>query len=166
MNRRDALRTVAALPLALGGCLYGFAGGGLPRHVRTVAIIPFDNETASVDLQRELSEALREGLEERLGLRPASQERADAILRGKINRFEIDIPVAVSADRQQATSARRRLAISVDVELIDQRSGSTLWSKNGIVAEGEYAERSEADGRKQAVNRIVADVIEGALSQW
>ena len=167
MNRRAVLRSlVVASPLLLGGCLYGFSGGGLPRHVRTVAIIPFDNETASVDLPRELGEALRDAMERRLGLRPATEEKADAVVRGKIQRFEIDIPVAVSADRQGSTSARRRLAIAVDVELVDQRDGTVLWSKTGIVAEGEYAERAEAAGRKQAIDRIVSDVIEGALSQW
>ena len=74
--------------------------------------------------------------------------------------------MAVSADRQGSTSARRRLAIAVDVELVDQKDGTVLWSKTGIVAEGEYAERAEAAGRKQAIDRIVSDVIEGALSQW
>jgi len=165
VSRRTALAVMLA-PLAMGGCLYGFAGGGLPRHIRTVAIMPFDNATPSVDLPRELAEALREGMEKRLGLRPAPEARAHAIVRGKITQFEIDIPVAVSADRQQATSARRRLAISVDVELIDQSSGATLWAKRGIMAEGEYAERAEAAGRKQAIERIVSDVIEGAQSQW
>ncbi len=165
LSRRQAL-VLALAPLAMSGCLYGFAGGGLPRHIRTVAIMPFDNETPSVDLPRELAEALREGMEKRLGLRPAPEARAHAIVRGKITQFEIDIPVAVSADRQQATSARRRLAVSVDVELIDQSTGSTLWAKRGIVAEGEYAERAEAAGRKQAIERIVSDVIEGAQSQW
>jgi len=150
----------------LAGCNYGFAGGGLPPHVRTVAVIPFDNETSSSELPRELAEALREGLEQRLGLRAAAEERADAILRGKIVRFDIDVPVAVSADRQQATSARRRLVISVNIELVDQASGKVLWGRNGLLAEGEYAERAEAAGRRQAIDRIVADVVEGAQSQW
>jgi hypothetical protein len=166
MIRRAVLALVLVLPLGLSACLYGFAGGGLPRHIRTVAIIPFENETPSTDLPRELGEALRDGMERRLGLRPAPEERAHAILRGRITRFDIDIPVAVSADRQQATTARRRLAVSVDVELVDQTTGATLWERKGIVAEGEYAERAEEAGRKQAIDRIVADVIEGALSQW
>lgn len=166
MRRRGLLVGLALWPLSLSGCLYGFAGGGLPRHIRTVAIMPFENTTPSTDLPRELGEALREGMEKRLGLRPASEARAHALVRGKITQYEIDIPVAVSADRQQATSARRRLAVSVDVELIDQSSGATLWAKRGIIAEGEYAERAEAAGRKQAIDRIVADVIEGAQSQW
>jgi hypothetical protein len=34
------------------------------------------------------------------------------------------------------------------------------------MGEGEYSERFEAEGRKQAINRIVNEVIEGAQSQW
>jgi hypothetical protein len=49
---------------------------------------------------------------------------------------------------------------------MDQVTGKVLWSKTGISAEGEYAERNEAAGRRQAIDRIVNDVIEGAQSQW
>jgi hypothetical protein len=147
------------------GC-YGFSTGGFPPDVKTVAIIPFENETTSPDLPRELTEALREGLEKRLGLRSAAEGKADAIVRGKIVRYELDVPVAISADRTQTSSARRRLAISLDIEFVRQSDGKVLWQKTGVLAEGEYAERGEATGRKQAIDRIVADVIEGAQSQW
>jgi hypothetical protein len=50
--------------------------------------------------------------------------------------------------------------------LVRQSDGKVLWQKTGLLAEGEYAERAEATGRKQAIDRIVADVIEGAQSQW
>lgn len=167
MSGRRALRLIAALSLAacLPGC-YTFAGGGLPPHVRTAAVMPFDNETAQPDLPRELQEALREGLQSRLGLRDATEDRANAVVRGKVTRYEVDIPVAFSANPAQATSARRRLRVQVDVEIVDQVTGKILWSRNGIQAEGEYAERGEAQGRKQAIDRIVNDVIEGAQSQW
>ena len=42
----------------------------------------------------------------------------------------------------------------------------TLFERAGLKAEGEYAERSEPAGRKQALERIVNDIIEGAQSQW
>lgn len=152
--------------LLLGVGCYGFAGGGLPPHVRTLAVLPFDNETASPELPRELQDALREGLQARLGLRDAPEDRANALVRGKITRYEPDIPVAFSADPARATSARRRLRVHVDIEIVDQVTGEVLWSKNGIQAEGEYAENAEAQGRRQAIERIVNDVIEGAQSQW
>lgn len=164
------MRPVRALALgvllAVGGCAYGFSGGGLPTHIRTVAVLPFSNETASPEITKEMTDALREGLSRRLGLRDASEEKASAIARGTIIRYEIDVPVAYSANPQQATATRRKLQIVVDVELYDQVQGKTIWTKKGIIGEGEYAERAEAEGRKLAINRIVNEVIEGAQSQW
>jgi hypothetical protein len=159
-------RLTVALAAAASACAYGLSGGGLPSHVRTVAVIPFSNETASPEITREVTDALREGLSKRLGLRDASEEKASAIARGAIVRYEIDVPVAYSADRQQASATRRKLQIVVDVELFDQVTGRTIWQKKGIIGEGEYSERFEAEGRKQAINRIVNEVIEGAQSQW
>jgi hypothetical protein len=152
--------------LLLAGCLYKFSGGGLPSHIRTVAVLPFENQTATAELTRELSDALRKAMQSRLGLRDASESRANAVVRGTITKYEPDVPVAFSADPNQATSARRRLQISIDVEIIDQSSGKTLWERKGLSAEGEYAERAETDGRRQALERIVNDVIDGAQSQW
>lgn len=164
--RRLALLTAVAAPLAIAAGCYTFAGGGLPADIRTAAVLPFDNETAQPDLPRELQEALRNGLQSRLGLRDAPEDRANALVRGKVTRYEVDIPVAFSANPAQATSARRRLRVQVDIEIVNQVTGRVLWSRTGMQAEGEYAERQEAEGRKQAIDRIVNDVIDGAQSQW
>lgn len=161
------IRRLAITLLALtSGCFYGLSGGGLPSHVRTVAVLPFSNETASPELTRELTEAVREGLSKRLGLRDASEEKATAIARGTIVRYETDVPVAYSANPQQASATRRKLQIVVDIEIYDQVAGKTLWQKKAIMGEGEYSERFEAEGRKQAISRIVNEMIEGAQSQW
>lgn len=152
--------------LLLAGCIYKFSGGGFPSHIRTVAVLPFENQTAAAELTRELSDQLRRAMQSRLGLRDASEARASAVVRGTITKYEPDVPVAFSADPNQATTARRRVQISVDVEIVDQTSGKTLWERKGLAAEGEYAERAEAEGRRQALERIVNDVIEGAQSQW
>lgn len=165
-RRRLGVLLAGALLVALGGCWYGFAGGGLPPHVRTVAVMPFENESSSPELPLELQAALREAMRSRLGLRDAPEVRAHAVVRGKVLRIDLDAPIAFSADPNQATSARRRLRVLVDVEIVDQVTGKTLWSRSGMSADGEYSEGGEAGGRKQAVERIVNDVIEGAQSQW
>jgi hypothetical protein len=131
-----------------------------------VAIIPFENLTANPEIQRELVESLRGQLRDRLGLRDAAEARANAIVRGTIRRYETDIPVGYSATNKQTTTARRQLQISVDIEMVDQVSGKTLWERKGLSADGQYEERGEAVGRKQAIDRIVADIIQGAQSQW
>lgn len=164
MRRSGAYSLVLLL---LTACIpYGFTGGGLPSHIRTVAIVPFDNQTATPELPRELTDALRTKLHDRLGLRDASEAKANAIVRGTIQRYETDIPVGYSASNKQTTTASRMLQLVVDIEMIDQVTGKTLWQRKGLLAEGQYEERGEPTGRKQAIERIVNDVIEGAQSQW
>jgi hypothetical protein len=160
------LSGLVSIALALSGCFYGFTGGGLPSHIRTVAVIPFENRTATPELQREIAEGLRDRLRERLGLRDATEARANAIIRGTIQRYDTDIPVGVSATNKQATSSKRQLQIIIDIEMVDQVSGKTLYQRKGLQADGQYEERGEAEGRKQAIDRIVNDIVQGAQSQW
>jgi hypothetical protein len=166
MRPTHLLRFTALAAILVSASCYTFAGGGLPPDIRTAAVLPFDNETAQPDLPRELQESLRAGLQSRLGLRDAPEDRANALVRGKVTRYEVDIPVAFSANPSQATSARRRLRVQVDIEIVNQVTGRVLWSRTGMQAEGEYSERQEARGRQQAIDRIVNDVIDGAQSQW
>ncbi len=157
---------VVSVALALTGCVYGFTGGGLPSHIRTVAVVPFDNRTASTELQRELAETLRDKLRDRLGLRDATEARANAILRGTIQSYETDIPVGFSAGNNQTTTARRQLRITVDIEMIDQVNGKTLFQRKGMRGEGQYEERGEPAGRRQAIEQIINDIVQGSQSQW
>ena len=153
--------------LVLTGCLYSLSGGGgLQRHIRTVAVLPFENETANPEVAGELHLVLRKTLGDRLGLREAPEGRASALVTGTIKKYEPDVPVGFSADPALATTARRRVQVIIDVKIVDQTTGKILFERSGLSAEGEYAERAEPAGRKQALERIVNDIIEGAQSQW
>lgn len=165
MIRRFGSISLTLLFLATG-CLYTFAGGGFPRHVKSAAVLPFDNETPAAELSREINDALRKAFESRLGLRSAPENRAHAIVRGTIVKYETDIPVGFSADPARASSARRSLSIVIDVTIVDQTSGKTLYERKGLSANGEYPERNEEEGRRQAIQRLVNDIVEGAQSQW
>ena len=167
--RRSGVRSLLAVALAaLCSCFYGFAGGGLPSNVRTVAILPFANETPSPNLTREVVDVLRREMRSRLGVRDASEARADAVVRGTVVRYDVDIPISYTAERNRntPTTARRKLQIVVDVEIVEQSTGKTLFQRKGLTGEAEYAERAEQGGRRQAIDKIVSDVIEGAQSQW
>ena len=161
-----SLLLVLVLALSACGIRYGFSEGAFPAHVKTMAVLPFENETSATELQAELFESMRRKLQQRLGVRDAPQQTADAIVRGAIRAYDADVPVGFSADPRQAVSARRRLQITVDVEILDQTTGKTLWSRKGLQGQGEYAERAELEGRRQAIDKIVNDIIEGAQSQW
>lgn len=154
--------------LALGGCLYGFAGGGLPPNIKTVAVLPFDNQTPEPTLTQEIAVAVREAVEGRLGLRQASERQADAVVRGTITRYEPDLPVAYTGEEQnggRVTVTRRQLQISVSVEILDQDGGKPLWQRSGLLLKGDYDPGQEAEGRRKALDELVTNIVEGAQSQ-
>jgi hypothetical protein len=157
--------TLICAALLSNGCRYHLNGGGLPTDIKTVAIIPFDNESPSPELQQELNAALRSSFASKLGLKEASEDKASAVVRGKIVRYDLDAAVAFSANPAQATSSRRQLQVAVHVEIFDQIHNKSLWTSD-LTALGDYPEGGEAAGRKLAIDKIVSDVIQGAQSQW
>src|SRR3989442_13772729 len=108
LRRRCGAVAASALALALAGCPYHFSGGGLP-NVKTVAILPFDNQTPAPELTKEVNDAVREPFEGRLGLREAGEQNADAVGRGRGTRYEPDTPIAVQPGRGPARGTQPRL---------------------------------------------------------
>jgi len=151
----------------LAGCLYGFAGGGLPPSVKTVALLPFDNQTAEPTLTQEVANSVREALQSRLGLRSASEAQADALVRGTIVRYEPDLPVQYTGqDNRTVNVTKREVQITVSVEIMDQKAGKPLWQRSGLLLKGEYDPGQEVQGRQRALNDLVTNIVEGAQSQW
>jgi len=155
----------SALTLALAGCLYGFAGGGLP-NIKTVAILPFDNQTPEPALTKEVNDAVLEAFQGRLGLRPAGENTADAVVRGRVVRYDPDVPISFQPGQGRTDVTRRQVQITIDVEILDQREGKTLWQKQGLTEVGEYQPPQETEGRKIALQKLVNDLVDGAQSQW
>ncbi len=153
--------------ILLAACAYGFAGGGFPPAIRTVAVLPFDNLTSEPTLTEEISVAVREAVENRLGLRQAGETSADAVVRGSITRYEPDLPVAYTGSRDSRVAVTRRLVqITVTVEILDQREGKPLWQRSGMTLEGDYEPGRERDGRQRALDKLVTNIVDGAQSQW
>lgn len=158
---------VAALLLLCAPGCYGFnSGGGFPPKLKSVAVIPFDNQTAVPDVQRELNDYLRKQFQDRLNLRDATEAKADVLVKGVIGKYEVDLPAGVSADPRAVNASRRRLQLVIDIEITDQTTGRTILKRQGVQSEGQYAEGAEASGRKIAIEAIVDEVIRGMQSQW
>jgi hypothetical protein len=135
-------------------------------NIKTVAIVPFDNLTPEPALTREVQEAVRQAMESRLGLRLSGEATADALVRGKIVRYEPDIPLSFVPGQGQASVTRRRIQLTVDIEVVDQKAGKTVWQRQGLLVEGDYQPPAEADGRKQALDKLITQIVDGAQSQW
>lgn len=151
------------------GCLwkYGFAGGGFPPEIRTVAVLPFENQTADPTLTAEINTAVREAVENRLGLRQAGENQADALVTGSITRYEPDLPVAFQgAQDNRIQVTRRQVQLVVTVRIMDRRNERMLWERQGITLEGEYETGREREGRRLALEKLVQTIVDGAQSQW
>lgn len=163
---RARIGALLAIALLAAGCYSFSSGGGLPKNLRSVAVQPFDNQTAVSELQKEILDQLRRGMRDRLNLREAPEARADLVVRGTITRYEVDLPAGVSADPRQTTSTRRRLQLVLDVEILDQSTGRSLLKRTGVTKDAQYAEGGEATGRRNAIEGLVNELLEGVQSQW
>lgn len=133
-----------------------------------MAILPFENQTADPQLTQQVTDAIREAFESRLGLRLAGEATADAVVRGAIVRYEPEVTVSFQAAQQAANTqvTRRLVRLSLNVEVFDQREGRMLWQRSGLTVDGEYDPPKEADGRQAALKKLVNDIVDGAQSQW
>ena len=167
--RFTAVYKVAAMAAAgpvVTGC-YGFAGGGLPPAIRTVAILPFDNLTGDPSLTQEVQTAVRIAFEDRLGLRLAGEDQANAVVRGSITGYEADVPLSFQQNSPgTVTVTRRMVQIVISVEIYDLIEERTVWQRSGLRVEGEYDPPQENRGRELALEQLVADLVDGAQSQW
>jgi Lipopolysaccharide-assembly len=135
-------------------------------NVKTVAILPFENDTPEPALTQEVSEAVRQALEDRLGLRVAPEASADAIVRGRVVRYDPDLPIAIVPGQGELTVTKRKVQLTVDVEIVNQREGTTVWKRQGLTVDGDYDPPQEAQGRRLALQKLVNDIVDGAQSQW
>jgi hypothetical protein len=161
---------VLSLSLLLGGCLYGFGGGtGFPPNVKTVAVIPFDNLTPEPALTNEVNRAVRDAVQSQLGLRQAGEAQADATVKGTIQRYDPDIPIAFTgsgdSQNQSVQVNRRKLQITINVQILDQKNNKVLWERQGLTVEGDYTS-AEQEGRRKAIEKLKTEIVTGAQSQW
>ena len=162
----------ALLTLVVAGCSFGFAGGGLPPEIRTVAVPSFLNDTPDPTLTLLVTQAVKQAMESRLGLRTATEEQADAVVRGRITRYDPDQPLAFTGNPGAAGTAaqvsvtQRQVEMTVDIEVIEQKTGRTLWSGKGLQVPGQYAPGREADGKQKALDLIIKKLIDGVHSNW
>ncbi len=167
--RSGVVRSAGTLTLLLaaGGCLYSFHGGGVPSDVKTVAVLPFDNRTGEPALTQEVFAAMQDAVSGRLGLRQVNEAQADAIVRGEITSYQPGMALSYQTSQGGVVDVtRRRVQITITVEIFNQKLGKPLWRQSGLTVDGEYTDPAEVDGRKVAIAKLETQVVEGAQSQW
>mgnify|MGYP002780400277 CR=1 FL=1 len=176
--RRPASPRLAALALtlALAGCVYSFSGGGLPRHIRSVAVLPFEQEGTAAALPllgTDAQEALRNEFRRAFGIRLADEAVADAVIRGRIVDFQEPAPgvrpaTGGSGNTGDVNVVQRQIQLTFVAEIYDQRNDRLLWEGTSIQAVGTYQPTTEQSTRgvERALAQLAKKVTDGARSQW
>jgi hypothetical protein len=157
------------LALSLASC-YSFVGGGLPSHIRTLAVVPFENTTSQPLIEAEVEQRIQRELPRTLGVRLAAEGDADAVVRGRITGYEEVAasirPVGQNADRIPVL--QREVRITYDVEIYDLGEDRSLWRAQSQSVIGNFQPDNEAVevGRTRAIEELVQKIVEGAQSQW
>ncbi|MFC1660414.1 LPS assembly lipoprotein LptE [Gemmatimonadota bacterium] len=150
--------------------MYSFqAGAGFPEYVKTVAVLPFDNETNRFELTQEVFQALQREFPRSMGLQPAGEAVADAVVRGVITRYDLTTPsYRPGAAGQNPQVLQRQVTLVISVEIVNLVDNEVLWESQSVSARGEYLENTETEdvGRIQAIELLVQAVIDGAQSNW
>jgi len=158
----------------MAGCAYGFAGGGLPANIRTVAVQPFENQTTDPTIAQQVNRTIRDAMEQRLGLRIVAESQADAIVTGTVRLYEPDQPVgyrgtgSVAGGQRGGTVevSKRLLRLTIDLSMVDRRTEKDLLKQRTFPADAQYDPGREAEGRRTALELLVNALVKEAQSQW
>lgn len=158
-----------ALLLAQAGCNYSLRGGSFPEHVKTLAVLEFDNETTRLELTQELFLAMRQDVPRSLGVRMAGEDVADAVVRGSITGYDVATPnYRPGQGGDRAEVLQRQVTLVVSVQVVDRVDNVILWESNSLRADGQYLEASEDEevGKQEAIKLLVQKIVDGAQSNW
>ncbi len=155
--------------ILLGAGCYSFQAGTGLTGVRTIAILPFENTTTRLEVTQDVHDLLVRELPGSLGLRLAGEDQADVVVRGAITTYDLQAPNYRAGEPGQAAQVlQRQVVLTVNVEILDMRERTVLWSGNSIRAQGEYLEASETEeiGKAEALESLIQQIVDGAQSDW
>ena len=170
MTRSKSARLVVLLTILQAGCLYQFRGGNFPEYIKTLSVDPIENATARLEVTGELNDQLTRTLPASLGVRPAGSDVADAVVRVKILRYDVNAPNyrAANGSQQQTEVLQRQVEITAQVQIVDRVNNQIFWEEPSMRAAGQFLESSETEevGRAEAIRLLVQKIVDGAQSNW
>jgi len=127
---------VVLVGVVVAGCGYHFRGRAtnLPKDIHSIAIPVFANHTAEVGIERIFTDEVIYQFNRSRILNVVDLAKADAVLRGSIDRVDITDVAYTSSD----TSRQRRVRITISAKLVRTRDGKVIWRGSGIVDQRTY----------------------------
>ncbi|HTR80405.1 MAG TPA: LptE family protein [Bacteroidota bacterium] len=147
------------------GCSYSFTGSSVPKHLKTIAIPLFEDQSGFGEpgLKESFTQQLINLFVNDNSLQIAERNTADSILEGSITAVT-DAPSVIEPGEQVS---KRRITITVHVVYQDLKLRKKVWEKD-FTNWGEYSLGTETRtvALTQAVNKVTEDVLNETVSGW
>lgn len=128
---------LCAAALVLSGCGYALAGRGntTPDYIRRIGVPTFQNHSNTPDLDRILTEAVRQELQSR-GKFVVVQDTTgvDAVLTGTVNPIRFDVATLTPGRQAQ----RYLITVMASLEFKAVKDNEILWSNSSMRVTDEY----------------------------
>lgn len=150
----------------IAGCgVYSFKGHGI-AGIKSIAVDPFDTQTAEFGIRESLAETIISRLLSDRTLSVTDRNNADAILHGTLISVD-DSPLTYQSDE---TVTEYEIRIIVEFVLLKPDKSDPIW-EGRLVGEGSYPystgsleERQE--GIDKALDRLAQDLLNRLTSDW
>ncbi len=132
-----SIAAAVALTAPLAGCGYSLAGRGsfLPEYIRTIGIPLFGNLSSVPDVDRILTERVRNEFINRGRYKVITDRTgADAVLVGDITSITF-VPAAFNAQQQ---ASRYALVLTAKIEFTDLKENKVLWQNPALQFREEF----------------------------
>ena len=153
--------------LPLTGCSYSFSGANL-GGLKTVAIPVFENLTSEPNIRERVSGDLTKAILDDNNLKISDVRQADAVLFGRITKFE-DVPFAFDqAANNTFTTSDYKVTIIATIRFENRKEKKIVWEES-VTGWGRYSaqgEKKRTDGIDDAIKMITQHVVNKMVSDW
>jgi hypothetical protein len=153
------LTCIVVLFALMSGCGYT-TKSLISRKINSIYIPIFENDTFRRGFEFDLTTAVKDEIMSKTKLRIAKKDNADTILTGKI----MKVTEGMLSSNVRDNIVESRITISVDIKLVDRRTGRTLVEKKGLKRSAEFVV-SRGENIKTASQEGLADLAEMIVSQ-
>ena len=153
------LTCIVVLFAIISGCGYT-TKSLISRKINSIYIPIFGNNTFRRGLEFDLTTAVKDEIMSKTKLRIAQKDNADTILSGII----VTVTEGLLSSNVQDNIVESRVTISVDITLVDRRTGRTLIEKTSLSNSAEFIV-SRGENIKTATQESLAGLAEKIIYQ-
>ena len=132
----------------------------ISRNINSIYIPIFENKTFRRGLEFDLTNAVKDEIMSKTKLRIAKKDSADTILTGKI----MKVTEGMITSNVKDNIVESRVTITVDIKLVDRRTGRTLIEEKGLKRSAEFVV-SRGENIKTASQESLTYLAETIVSQ-